>query len=120
MTEQFTKEEVKILKKICENPIFKESQPLLVEKRTTLKKIRLDICNHYNIKEDDFLSDRRGVDLTKARKEFCHHASKIIRADTSIIAKAMNRECGMVYNYLNRPSPETDRLLQSFNDSKNE
>jgi hypothetical protein len=24
----FTKEEVKILKKICENPIFKESQPL--------------------------------------------------------------------------------------------
>ena len=28
MTEEFTKEEVKILKKICENPIFKESQPL--------------------------------------------------------------------------------------------
>jgi|TARA_Y100000310_G_scaffold333985_1_gene412691 chromosomal replication initiation ATPase DnaA len=116
----FTKEEVRILKRICENPIFKESQPLHIEKKTTLKKIRLDICNYYNIKEEEFLSQRRDATLIKARREFCHHASKIIRADTSIIAKAMNRECGMVYNHLKKPSPETDKLLQSINDSKDE
>ena len=40
MFEQFTKEEVRILKKICENPIFKESQPLHVEKISSMKKLK--------------------------------------------------------------------------------
>ena len=50
MSEQFTKEQVRILEKICENPIFKQTKPVQwIVKNKTLKDLRLDICNHYDI-----------------------------------------------------------------------
>ena len=62
MFEQFTKEQVRILKKICENPIFKQTKPVqLVVKNKTLKDLRLDICNHYDITEDIFWKEKRVI-----------------------------------------------------------
>ena len=116
----FTQEEINILKIICKNPIFKKKETFTIKKSTTLKKIRLDICNFYEITEDEFLSQRRDATLINARREFCHYASKINRAETSKIAKVLNKDYGTVYNYLKQPSPETDKLLQSFNDSGEE
>jgi len=113
MFEQFTKEQVRILKKICENPIFKQTKPVQwVVKNKTLKDLRLDICNHYDITEDIFLSSRKD-----AIKEFVHNAVKIRRVCTQRIAEAMNKDRQMVCYYLKKPSPETDALLLSFNDS---
>ena len=113
-----TQEEISIVKIICKNPIFKKKETFTIKKSTTLKKIRLDICNFYEITEDEFLSQRRDATLINARREFCHYASKINRAETSKIAKLLNKDYGTVYNYLKQPSPETDKLLQSFNDSE--
>jgi len=118
MFEQFTKEQVRILKKICENPIFKQTKPVqLVVKNKNLKDLRLDICNHYDITEDIFLSSRKDAILIQARKEFVHNAVKIRRVCTQRIAEAMNKDRQMVCYYLKKPSPETDALLLSFNDS---
>ena len=118
MSEQFTKEQVRILKKICENPIFKQTKPVQwIVKNKTLKDLRLDICNHYDITEDIFLSSRKDAILIQARKEFVHNAVKIKRVNTVRIAEAMNKDRQMVCYYLRKPSPETDALLQTFNDS---
>ena len=118
MFEQFTKEQVRILKRIADNPIFKETKPVQwVVKNKTLKDLRLDICNHYDITEDIFLSNRKDAILIQARKEFVHNAVKIKRVDTVRIAEAMNKDRQMVCYYLKKPSPETDALLLSFNDS---
>ena len=118
MFEQFTKEQVRILKRIADNPIFKETKPVQwVVKNKTLKDLRLDICNHYDITEDIFLSSRKDAILIQARKEFVHNAVKIRRVCTQRIAEAMNKDRQMVCYYLKKPSPETDALLLSFNDS---
>tara|TARA_R100000808_G_C2115557_1_gene128309 strand:- start:37 stop:405 length:369 start_codon:yes stop_codon:yes gene_type:complete len=118
MQEVFTKEQVRILKKIADNPIFKENKPVqLVAKNKTLKDLRLDICNHYDITEEIFLSNRKDAILCQARKEFVHNAVKINRVNTHRIAEAMNKDRQMVCYYLRKPSPETDALLQTFNDS---
>lgn len=118
MFEQFTKEQVRILKRIADNPIFKETKPVQwVVKNKTLKDLRLDICNHYDITEDIFLSNRKDAILIQARKEFVHNAVKIRRVCTQRIAEAMNKDRQMVCYYLKKPSPETDALLLSFNDS---
>ena len=64
-----------------------------------------------------FLSSRKDAILIQARKEFVHNAVKIKRVDTVRIAEAMNKDRQMVCYYLKKPSPETDALLLSFNDS---
>jgi len=46
-----------------------------------------------------------------------HNAVKIRRVCTQRIAEAMNKDRQMVCYYLRKPSPETDALLQTFNDS---
>ena len=116
MSTPFTDEEVRILKKICENPIFKKSKPLHIKKISDLKRIKLDICNHYDISENDFLSNRRSAYLIQARKDFVHHASKLNRCTTGQIARAMGKNHATVYHYLKIPSPSMDELLQHSND----
>lgn len=117
MFEQFTKEEVETLKKIADNPIFKKSQPFHVTKLTSLDELKINICHFYDITQELFLSNRKDAILVQARKEFVHHAVKIKRVSTETIAKAMNRDHSTVCYYLKKASPETDKLLQSFNDS---
>ena len=75
------------------------------------------MCLFYDITQDLFLSNRKDAILVQARKEFVHHAVKIKRVSTETIAKAMNRDHSTVCYYLKKASPETDKLLQSFNDS---
>jgi len=108
MLEEFTKEQVETLKKIADNPIFRKSQPF---------HVKINICHFYDITKDLFLSNRKDAILVQARKEFVHHAVKIKRVSTETIAKAMNRDHSTVCYYLKKASPETDKLLQSFNDS---
>jgi chromosomal replication initiation ATPase DnaA len=115
-----TQEEISILKHICTNPIFKKKKSFVVEKPKPLKSLLINICSHYNITENDFLSHKREVVVVKAKKEFCHHAKKINKASVTQIAKMMNKDYSTVCWYLKQPSPETDKLLQSFNDNGEE
>ena len=115
MFEQFTKEQVRILKKICENPIFKQTKPVQwIVKNKTLKDLRLDICNHYDITEDIFLSSRKDAILIQARKEFVHNAVKIRRVCTQRIAEAMNKDRQMVCYYLRKTTQETIKILDKY------
>ena len=117
MEEILSQKEIKILKKICENPIWKQQRHFKVEKPSTLKALRLDICSFYDISEELFLSQRRDAHIVKARIEYVHHASKILRCNSSIIADSMNRDKTSILHYLKKPSAEVDSLLQSYNDS---
>ncbi len=117
MSEQFTEEEVRILKKICENPIFKQLKPLHVQKRISLYSLLVDICNHYDIDEQQFYSKRREKFIVKARQEFVHHAYKIRKRSVTEIAKTMKKDYSTVSWYLKKPSPETDKLLKTLSES---
>lgn len=102
MSNQFTSEEVRILKKICENPIFKKCQPLHVEKILPLKRLRIEICNDYDISEIDFLSRRRDKHLVDARKQFVKQAVNLGKYSTKQIGKAFGKDQATVYHYLKK------------------
>ena len=57
------------------------------------------------------------IEVIKSRPVIDNNAVKIKRVDTVRIAEAMNKDRQMVCYYLKKPSPETDALLLSFNDS---
>ena len=120
LSSPFTPYEINILKHICTNPIFKKKKSFIVEKPTPLKSLLINICSHYNITEEEFLSHRKEVVVMKAKKEFCHYAKKINKASVTQIAKMMNKDYSTVCWYLKQPSPEIDKLLQSFNDGGEE
>ena len=117
MFEQFSKEEVRILKKICENPIFKQSRPLHVEKISDMKKLKLLICEKYNIKLIHLEGINKDATNVKARKEFINIAYKELGKTVNQIAASINKTHANIYYHLKKPSPETDALLQTFNDS---
>ena len=104
MSSPFTEEEVRILKKICENPIFKTKRTFHVNKNTPLKELRSFICDEHEITVEEFLSNRKNTSLVKARIDFVRQAIKIKNADTSKIANVMNKDKQMVSYYLRKPT----------------
>ena len=114
MTEEFTKEEVKILKRICENPIFKESQPLpplSTYKIKPLKEIIKRVCAYYDIEEKDFLSRRRNQPLIEARRDYCHIAFKRTKKHLSVIGQAINKDHTVILYHLNKKPFNIDKIL---------
>ena len=102
MSSPFTEEEIRILKKICENPIFKTKKTFYIKKSTSLKELRSVVCDEHEITVEQFLSSRKDALLVKARMDFVRQAIKIKNADTSRIADVMNKDRQMVSYYLRK------------------
>jgi len=102
MSSPFTEEEVRILKKICENPIFKTKKTFHVNKNTPLQELRSLICEKHEITLEQFLSSRKDTLSVKARIDFAKQAIKIKNTDTTKIAKVMNRDKQNVSYYLRK------------------
>jgi|TARA_B100001175_G_C19337578_1_gene555749 chromosomal replication initiation ATPase DnaA len=102
MSSPFTEEEIHILKKICDNPIFKTQKTFHINKNSTLTELRSAVCNDYDISIELFTSRRKDASLIKARIEFVKQAIKIKNADTSKIADFINKDRQMVSYYLRK------------------
>jgi len=109
----FTKEEVKILKKICANPVFKESQPLpknIGKKPQPLHHLKKIICNFYNIKEEDLSGGRRDSLFIQARRDYCHLAFKNTKFSTTVIGEKIKRDSSSVTHHLNKEPFNIDKI----------
>ena len=108
----FTKEEVLILKKICENPVFKESQPLPALAKTPfpLQRIKRLVCNFYNIKEEDLQGGRRDKIFVQARRDYCHLAFKNTKFSTTVIGEKIKRDSSSVLHHLNKEPFNIDKI----------
>jgi len=102
MSSPFTEEEVRILKKICENPIFQTKKTFHVNKSTSLKELRSFVCDEHEITVEEFLSCRKDASLVKARMDFVRQAIKVKNSDSSKIADVMNKDRQMVSYYLRK------------------
>lgn len=102
MSSPFTEEEIHILKKICDNPIFKTQKTFHINKNSTLTELRSAVCNDYDISIELFTSRRKDALLIKARIEFVKQAIKIKNADTSKIADFIKKDRQMVSYYLRK------------------
>jgi chromosomal replication initiation ATPase DnaA len=114
MSEEFTKEEVKILKKICENPIFKNFQPLptyKVHTPLTLQSILEKVCTWYEIPMNEFMNERREKHLIYARRDFCHLAIKNTTHSRVVIGRAMKKDSSTVIHHLKHKPIHADKII---------
>ena len=112
LSSQFTKEEISILKYMCNNPMFKNFKPLPgyeIHIPITLKHIREKICEHYDIRTDEFYNKRRDETLIKARRDFCHLAKKNTEHSNFVIGRAMGKDNSTVCYYLKQ---KTENLME--------
>jgi len=112
LSSQFTKEEINILKHICNNPMFKNFKPLPnyeIHTPITLKHIKQKVCEYYEISVDEFCSERRQETLIKARRDFVHLARKNTDHSNFVIGRAMSRDNSTVCYYLKQ---ETENLRE--------
>ena len=109
----FTNEEVLILKKICENPVFKGSQPLpknIGKTPQPLHHLKKIVCNFYNIKEEDLSGGRRDSLFIQARRDYCHLAFKNTKFSTTIIGEKIKRNSSSVTHHLNKEPFNIDKI----------
>ena len=99
---KLTQEEIAILKKICENPLFKKKKTIHIKDIDSLSKLRNTICSQYDILEKDFLSQRRDKHLVDARKQFVKAAISLGRYSTKQIGDAFGKDHATVYHYLKK------------------
>ncbi|ANS04609.1 hypothetical protein [uncultured Mediterranean phage] len=114
MSEEFTREEVKILKRICENPIFKNFQPLPsyeIHTPISLKHIREKVCEHYEIEIKELFNERRDKNLVSARRDFCHLATKHTEHSKVIIGRAMGKDHTTVIHHLGKKPIHIDKII---------
>ena len=112
LSSQFTKEEINILKHICNNPMFKNFKPLPnyeIHTPITLKHIKKKVCEYYEISIDEFCGERRQETLIKARRDFVHLARKNTEHGNCVIGRAMNKHNTTVCYYLKQ---ETENLRE--------
>jgi|TARA_E500000318_G_scaffold81798_1_gene77095 chromosomal replication initiation ATPase DnaA len=114
MFEQFTKEEVRILKKICENPIFKESQPLHVKKISSMKKLKFLVCEKYGIEIKNLEGINKSAEYVKARKEYISIAYKVLGKSVYQIADSINKTHANVLHHLGKVTPETNETINKM------
>jgi len=114
----FTKEEVRILKKICENPIFKESQPLPLHDQKTLKPIhkltfiKRIVSSFYDITSEELVSDRRDKHFIQARRDYCHLAFQQTKFSTKIIGNEIKRNSSSVLYHLNKQPVNLEKIIK--------
>jgi chromosomal replication initiation ATPase DnaA len=118
MEEKLTQEEVRILKKICENPIFKESQPLHIEKISSMKKLKFLVCEKYGIKIKNLEGINKSTEFVKARKEYINIAYKVLNKSVYQIADSINKTHSNVLHHLGKVTPETNETLNKMINKK--
>lgn len=119
MEEKLTQEEVRILKKICENPIFKESQPLHVEKISSMKKLKFLVCEKHGIEIKNLEGINKSAEYVKARKEYINIAYKVLGKSVYQIADSINKTHSNVSHHLGKVTPETNETINKMiNNSK--
>tara|TARA_R100001594_G_scaffold21580_1_gene41627 strand:+ start:6773 stop:7150 length:378 start_codon:yes stop_codon:yes gene_type:complete len=124
MSKQFTDEQVealvriskyeKILKRMCDNPIFKNFEPLPdyeIHTPISLKKIREKVCEHYEIQTIEFYNGRRDKHLVSARRDFCHLAKKHTRHSGVVIGRAMGKDHTTVIHHLSKEPIYADKII---------
>lgn len=114
MEEVFTKREVEILKKICENPIFDESKPLDVENLTSMKKLKLLVCEKYGIEIGNLEGINKSAEIVKARKEFINIAHKVLGKSSYQIAKTLNKDHTSILYHLGKVSEQTKETINNM------
>ena len=115
----FTNEEVRILKKICANPVFKESQPLpknynqvqILNQIQPLNFFKRLVCNFYNIKAEDLSGKRRDKHFVQARRDYCHLAFKKTKFSTKVIGDKIKRDHTSVVHHLSKQPINIDKIL---------
>ena len=109
----FTRKEIEILKRIADNPIFKNFVPLpeYVNKvQPSLQEIAKKVCDYYEIDKLDFFSHRRNKILTLARRDYCHLAKKHTRHSTYLIGLGLGKNHTTVCHHLKEQPKHIDRI----------
>lgn len=110
----FTQEEIKILKKICTNPIFDKDKIFEVKSthfKTDLRFILERVCIFYEATVDEFKSDRRDRHLVEARRDFCHLAFKKTKKNMTQIGNFMNKHHSSVLHHIKLDPINEDKIL---------
>ena len=109
----FTRKEIEILKRIANNPIFKNFVPLpeYVNKvPPSLQEIAKKVCDYYEIHKLDFFSHRRNRTLILARRDYCHLAKKHTRHSTYLIGLGLGKNHTTVCHHLKEQPKHIDRI----------
>ena len=110
---KFTRKEIEILKRIANNPIFKNFVPLpeYVNKvPPSLQEIAKKVCDYYEIDKLDFFSHRRNRTLILARRDYCHLAKKHTRHSTYLIGLGLGKNHTTVCHHLKEQPKHIDRI----------
>jgi len=114
MSSPFTEEEIRILKKICENPIFQKEKIFEVQSshfKTDLNYILEKVCLFYRISVDEFYNKRKDKHLVYARRDFCHLAFKKTKKTLTQIGNFIKRDSTTVFYHIKLDSINEDEIL---------
>tara|TARA_R110002020_G_scaffold473341_1_gene702465 strand:+ start:164 stop:529 length:366 start_codon:yes stop_codon:yes gene_type:complete len=111
--EQFTDEQAKVLKRIADNPMYKDFKPLLfgeIHTPISLQRIVAKVLEYYQISNVDFYSNRREKTLIDARKDFIHLAKKHTAHSNLVIGRCIGKDNATVCHHLNEQPRNADRI----------
>ena len=124
MAKNFTDEQVealvriskyeKILKRMCDNPIFKNFEPLPdyeIHTPISLRRIREKVCEYYEIQSSEFYNGRRDSNLVNARRDFCHLATKHTKHSRIVIGRAMGKDHTTVIHHLSKEPIYANKII---------
>ena len=66
----------------------------------------LKVCTTYEVKLDEFKSERKYKNLVQARTDFCHAVYKNTDYNYSAIARFMNKDHSSVLHYIKKLKPK--------------
>jgi len=66
----------------------------------------LKVCTTYEVRLDEFKSERRYKNLVQARTDFCHAVYKNTDYNYSAIARFMNKDHSSVLHYIKKLKPK--------------
>ncbi len=113
MSDKFTDKEIEILKRVADNPMFKNfvSLPEYVNKvPVSLQEIAQKVCEFYEIDKIDFFSHRRNQTLVQARRDYCHLADKHTKHSKYLIGLGLGKDHTTVIHHLKEKPIHIDRI----------
>ena len=114
MSDKFTDKEIEILKRVADNPMFKNfvSLPEYINKvPISLQEIAQKVCEFYEIDKIDFFSHRRNQTLVHARRDFCHLAKKHTRHSNVVIGRAIDKDNTTIIHHLSKKPIHADKII---------
>tara|TARA_R100001463_G_scaffold25735_8_gene60795 strand:+ start:2821 stop:3177 length:357 start_codon:yes stop_codon:yes gene_type:complete len=113
MSDKFTDKEIEILKRIADNPIFKNFVPFPVMQNkvpVSLQDIAQRVCDYYEIDKIDFFSNRRSTIYVQARRDYCHLADRHTRHSKYLIGLGLGKDHATVLHHLKKKPINADRI----------